>query len=286
MMAATVCLVTEGPAETYFANRLHEEIPVDLVVVVASGSVRRRLARTFRAGGLSAARDVSEERVADLRHRRARRADLDRWFGDRWHALDDDMPRLVTSSSFDPAVADAVRALGDVHLAVHASVLVDMGVVSVCRTALNLHWGLSPYYRGTHCTEWALLRGDVRNIGVTVHELAQSIDGGRIVGQRRATLTAHDTTHSIDAQLTALGTEIIRDSLHILDDGGSLAAVPQDLALGQLTLKRQWTRHLRRQVARLERAGLAASIARPTRPELPIVDGPSRAGSFRDDRSD
>ena len=32
----------------------------------------------------------------------------------------------------------------------------------------------SPYYRGTYCTEWALLHADVQNIGVTVHELSHT----------------------------------------------------------------------------------------------------------------
>lgn len=277
MTAATVCFVSDGPDGVYLVNRLREEVGVDLVVVVTADSVGRRLARTVRAGGVGALWAIAAERLDGLRRRRARSAALDQWFGDRWHDLPDDVRCLVSRSGSDPVVLESVRGLGDVNLVVHANVLVGQHLIAACRTALNLHWGLSPYYRGTYCTEWALLHGDVRNIGVTVHELTQTIDGGRIVGQRRATLSAHDTVRSIDAQLTVLGADIVRDSLRILADGGELVTVPQDLSLGQLTLKRQWTRRLHRQVARLEHTGLAASIARPSRPELSIVDGPVRA---------
>ena len=277
MTAGTVCFVSDEPDGAYLVNRLREEVGVALVVVVEPDSVRRRLARTFRSRGPGGLWDIAGERFDGMRRRHDRRAALDRWFGDRWHDLPEDVSRVVTHSGSDPAVLRAVAGLGDVDLVVHANVLVSDDLIAACRTALNVHWGLSPYYRGTYCTEWALLHADVRNIGVTVHELTRTIDGGRIVGQRRATLSAHDTVRSIDAQLTVLGTDVVRDSLRILADGGSLVTAPQDLSLGQLTLKRQWTRHQRRQVARLEHTGLASSIARPSRPELPIVDGPVRA---------
>ena len=277
MKAAAVCVVSDGPDGTYLVNRLHEEIGVDLAVVFEAEPVRSRLARTLRTCGLGGVWDVAAGRLDNLRRSPSRKGELDRWFGDRWHELPDGVRRLAATSGSDRAVIDAVRAMGDVDLVVHANVLVGTDLIEASRTALNLHWGLSPYYRGTYCTEWALLHADVQNIGVTVHELTQTIDGGRIVGQRRATLSDHDTVRSIDAQLTVLGTDIVCDSLRILADGGSLVTVPQDLSLGQLTLKRQWTRHLRRQVTRLERTGLASLIARPWRPEQAIVDGPVRA---------
>src|SRR5262245_10919250 len=103
-MNAVVCLVTPGPAETYFVNRLHEDPGVDLVVVIESAPLTRRLAGTLRTRGVGAALDVGAERVANLRHRRRRRADLDRWFGDLWHGLPADLPSVVATSTAEPAV--------------------------------------------------------------------------------------------------------------------------------------------------------------------------------------
>ena len=274
MTATTVCLVTDGPAQTYFANRLHQEVGIDLLVLVETVGFVRRGRGLVRSIGPPALADVLFDRLGKLQRAAQRRRELERWFGDAWQRLADDIPVRRTITAADPALVEEVLALPNPHLAVHASALVPMNLVGACTTALNLHWGLSPYYRGTHCTDWALLHWDTRNIGVTVHELTETIDGGRIVGQRRATLSSGDTAHSIDSQLTVLGTELMIEALRILRSGRSLVTHPQDFGMGHITYKRQWSRHLRRQVARLERRGLDAAIERPTRESLSIIDGP------------
>jgi hypothetical protein len=275
--ASTVCLVTDGPAETYFANRVHQEVGIDLLLVVETAGVIRRGRALVQSIGPPAIADVLSDRLVKFRGARHRTRELDRWFGDAWQHLAGDIPVRRTRTTMDPALVDEVLALPNSRLAVHASTLVPMSLVGACTSALNLHWGLSPYYRGTHCTDWALLHWDTRNIGVTLHELTETIDGGRIVAQRRATLSAGDTAHSIDAQLTVLGTDLMIEALQILREEGSLVTHPQDLGQGHITYKRQWSRHLRRQVARLERDGLTGPIERPTREELPIASGPRRA---------
>ena len=201
---------------------------------------------------------------------------MDRWFGDRWHDLPDDVSRVVTRSGTDPAVVRAVAGLGDVDLVVHANVLVSDDLIAACRTALNVHWGLSPSLPGyvLHRVGAApRRRAEHRRHGPRAHPHHRR---GRIVGQRRATLSAHDTVRSIDAQLTVLGTDVVCDGLRILADGGSLVTAPQDLSLGQLTLKRQWTRHQRRQVARLEHTGARLVDRLPVAPRAPVAC-PARA---------
>ena len=93
--------------------------------------------------------------------------------------------------------------------------------------ALNLHWGLSPYYRGTHCTGWALINWDPYNIGVTIHKLTQRIDGGSILAQKRAVIKPGDTVNSINMQLTQLGTELV---IKIIDKIVSRKQKPRALA--------------------------------------------------------
>lgn len=47
--------------------------------------------------------------------------------------------------------------------------------------ALNIHAGISPYYRGTACNFWALHDGNPEYVGATVHLLSNEIDRGEIV---------------------------------------------------------------------------------------------------------
>lgn len=265
------CFISEGPGEVYFANRLHEAFGVDLAIVARARPKNQVLVGKYRTGGQRAVSAAVRERIDERRRRKVNEADCDRWLGDRWHRLDPTVPVLRTASINGSDVVERLSALGTVDLVVHANSIVREGVLRVCRTALNLHWGLSPYYRGTRCTEWALLHWDCCNIGVTVHELAAEIDGGKIVGQARAELLPEDTVHSINVQLTALGTELMIESLQVLRNGGELERTPQDLTRGHLYYKRQWSGRLSGHVASLERQGLGRMLASPSRGELPIV---------------
>tara|TARA_B100001029_G_C14942187_1_gene383832 strand:- start:73 stop:810 length:738 start_codon:yes stop_codon:yes gene_type:complete len=49
------------------------------------------------------------------------------------------------------------------------------------KKAINIHMGLSPYYRGTDCNFWALYDGNKEKVGATIHMLSAKLDGGRII---------------------------------------------------------------------------------------------------------
>lgn len=47
--------------------------------------------------------------------------------------------------------------------------------------ALNLHMGLSPYYRGAACNFWALYDEKPEMVGATIHLLSEGLDDGDII---------------------------------------------------------------------------------------------------------
>lgn len=47
--------------------------------------------------------------------------------------------------------------------------------------ALNIHMGVSPYYRGSGCNFWALYDNNPRLVGATIHKLSSGLDSGDIV---------------------------------------------------------------------------------------------------------
>ena len=47
--------------------------------------------------------------------------------------------------------------------------------------AINLHMGLSPYYRGTDCNFWAVYDKKIDKVGATTHLLSNVLDGGKIL---------------------------------------------------------------------------------------------------------
>lgn len=48
-------------------------------------------------------------------------------------------------------------------------------------SALNIHMGISPYYRGTACNFWALYDNRPDLVGSTIHNLSKGLDNGDIL---------------------------------------------------------------------------------------------------------
>ena len=49
------------------------------------------------------------------------------------------------------------------------------------KSALNLHMGLSPYYRGAACNFWAIYDSLPNYVGATIHYLSKGLDSGPII---------------------------------------------------------------------------------------------------------
>ena len=47
--------------------------------------------------------------------------------------------------------------------------------------ALNIHMGVSPYYRGTDCNFWALFDNNPHLVGATIHMLSKGLDSGPVL---------------------------------------------------------------------------------------------------------
>ncbi|SMF67541.1 Methionyl-tRNA formyltransferase [Paenibacillus uliginis N3/975] len=47
--------------------------------------------------------------------------------------------------------------------------------------AINIHMGVSPYYRGNSCNFWALYDGNPELVGATIHLLSKGLDSGDIL---------------------------------------------------------------------------------------------------------
>jgi methionyl-tRNA formyltransferase len=47
--------------------------------------------------------------------------------------------------------------------------------------ALNIHMGVSPYYRGQDCNFWALYDDNPHLVGATIHQLSKKLDSGAML---------------------------------------------------------------------------------------------------------
>lgn len=100
------------------------------------------------------------------------------------------------------------------------------------RVTLNMHTGLSPYYRGDSTLFWPVYYNEPEHLGVTVHELVESVDGGAIAATAPVIYEPGDTEAHLFAKGVIAGTEIY---LKAVEDAlaGTLSLKPQDLSKGQ-----------------------------------------------------
>ena len=100
------------------------------------------------------------------------------------------------------------------------------------RITLNMHTGLSPYYRGDSTLFWPVFHNEPNKLGVTVHELVDSIDGGAIAATAPVHYSKGDTEADLFAKGVKSGTDIYLASVQAALDN-TLTLQPQDLSQGR-----------------------------------------------------
>ena len=70
---------------------------------------------------------------------------------------------------------------------------------------INIHLGLSPYYRGSGTNFWPIVNNELQFIGATFMHIDSGIDTGEIIHQIRADICIQDNIHQI-------GNRLIKDS--------------------------------------------------------------------------
>ena len=133
----------------------------------------------------------------------------------------------------DGVLARRVAEIDPDIIAVYGTGIVPDNVLRLARNvALNMHTGLSPWYRGVACAFWPIVDGKPEMVGATVHECTSKVDGGHIFFRQRAPLYRGDDLHAIFARAVAVGAmgyvEVISRA-----SNGELAGERQDLTIGR-----------------------------------------------------
>jgi hypothetical protein len=91
----------------------------------------------------------------------------------------------------------------------------------VANKALNIHMGLSPWFRGSSCNFWALHDGRADLVGATIHYLSAGLDNGAILFHA---LPAADTTdpfllgmRAVQAAQTSLVSALDTDTIQTME---------------------------------------------------------------------
>ena len=91
---------------------------------------------------------------------------------------------------------------------------------------LNVHYSLLPKYRGAAPAAWTIINGETEG-GVTTMKLVEKMDAGAIYLQEGIKLAGDETTGSLQAKLTPIGTRLLVETIRKLKEG-SLTPIEQD----------------------------------------------------------
>ncbi len=217
------------------------------VVILTSGELRHRFVRMCLAAddrievlrsycehptvGLAATLSArAEVDPIERDHLSAREASEDDFFGTFCRATHDrsrpiEVPRGAINH--DDVVDEIIGLAPDVVAAFGCSLVDDRLIDAFPGHIVNLHLGLSPYYRGSGTNLWPLIHGRPELVGATFMYLDAGIDTGEIIHQVRARIVAGDDAHRIGNRVIADAALAYREVLHHLDELGHRPQPPE-----------------------------------------------------------
>jgi methionyl-tRNA formyltransferase len=84
---------------------------------------------------------------------------------------------------------------------------------------LNIHLGLSPYYRGAGTNFWPLVNGEPEYCGATIHFLDGGVDSGPIIAHVRPEIRSGDGPHEIGNNTIVAAAAALADAALALGRG-------------------------------------------------------------------
>ena len=86
----------------------------------------------------------------------------------------------------------------------------------VKQKAINIHMGVSPYYRGTDCNFWSLYDGNPHMVGATIHMLSKGLDSGAMLYHAMSNIKTNPfeyTMSTVKSAFHSISTRIKNESI-------------------------------------------------------------------------
>ncbi|XXY12792.1 formyl transferase [Sorangium sp. So ce216] len=258
MARATAMLICgRNPRHLYVANRICQSVdPVVIVQESGQSWSYQKVRAKLRPG------EIAAKAWRTLRdHRRYADGQEARFFfGDARPHLDrQDLVKVVPHIN-DPDVVELARRHKPDIIAVMGSSLIKSELLKMGRVGIvNLHGGITPYYRGSDGIFWALYQGKPEMAGMTVHFIDASIDTGNIIAQVLPGIDPHDDEMSILWRGFRAAADVYAEAIRRLVAGERLGAPIHER--GNLFLLRHRTALREIELALRMRRGLMRGVS-------------------------
>jgi methionyl-tRNA formyltransferase len=107
---------------------------------------------------------------------------------------------------------------------------------------LNLHGGLSPWYRGADSTFWALYNCQIERVGCTIHLIDRTIDSGRLIAHVCPPVQGGDREQRLFLNAIRTAAPIYAEAIRRIDRGEKLGVEQPPAELAHISLASIWDR--------------------------------------------
>lgn len=153
-------------------------------------------------------------------HFKTRAISEEKFFGDA------EFPRLIQNIQLrhkDINTDEVLRILKetdpDIIVLFGTSIIKDPILKAFPNKIINLHLGLSPYYKGSATNLFPLLYGEPQCIGATIHLAEREVDSGKILHQLRPNLSDDDNLHDAGNKVIKKAGEVLPEILKLYFEG-------------------------------------------------------------------
>ena len=143
-------------------------------------------------------------------------------------APDESSPVFIPKNSINDEeyVAEIANLQPSLLVAYGCSIIRQPMLTKFRKKFLNVHLGLSPYYRGGGTNFWPLVEGKPEYVGATFMYIDEGIDTGEIIHQIRARIYPDDTPHSIGNRLIRDVAVVYPEIIANFENLGTVAQLP------------------------------------------------------------
>lgn len=232
-----VLITSDGPEHRFVANSIDRAIGLSAIVIDAGPprNLRSRIKQLWRRYTLIQllGRAVLAALKILWRDKRKYNEELRRVLGD--DTLEFLHPEIVTRVQGINSTRgiDTLRGLEPDRLLIYGTGMIKDQVLELSRKPpLNMHTGISPFYRGDSCAFWPLYNNELNRLGATIHVITSRVDGGDIYSTGEAKLHPDDSLHGVFARCVQIGAELYVEVLGMMERGEP-RSTPQNLDLGR-----------------------------------------------------
>jgi methionyl-tRNA formyltransferase len=168
---------------------------------------RHELAAVVREAKRDLVRASAGDASAVMRAHLAERDDAERrYFGAHEKPAGERVLDVAPGEANAPEVFALLRECDPELVLIFGTSIIEPPILSHYEGRIvNLHLGLSPYYRGAASNFWPLVNAEPECVGATIHHAIRKVDAGALLHQVRPELAVADGAHDVGCKAVMAG---------------------------------------------------------------------------------